>query len=52
MEKNMVEHSKEFEQFKQILVRFDENLQERALKSEISSFLTELRTYCKDKHFQ
>jgi len=43
--------SKEIAQFRKIIARFDENMQQKALKSEIFAYTTELRTFCKEDSF-
>lgn len=48
---NCKQMSKEIAQFREILARLDKNMGERALKSEINAYATELRTKCKKDLF-
>ena len=51
MQSQVKEFAKHLEQTKILLRSFDENLQMRALKTELSALETEVLTYCKlEKH--
>ena len=51
MQEQVREFSKQLEQAKILLRSFDENLQMRALKTELSALETDVLSYCKlDKH--
>lgn len=47
----MKEHVDEFERFKQVIRGFDENLQQRAMKTEMTKIELELRNYVKSKDY-